>query len=351
MIKPSFLLLSLIGASTVAQAQSSVSLSGTVDVYANHVKGSLTSRSQVSSGGNSTSKLILRATEDLGGGLKAGFWLESGLGADTGTGQASNSNNQPSGTTTAPAGTQGLTFNRRSYLYLGGAWGELRLGREWSPTYETFTPRFDPFSVASGIAINYTASINANGVRYSNNIAYITPKFFGFSANLQHWFGENVSGTATSKDGSGEGARLYYEQGKLIAALAFARTHFAAGDAIYRNVAAAYDFGPVRLSAVVTHDQQAALKQEGALIGVTAPLGQSELKGTYSVLKTNATRLNPEAKKLALGYVYHLSKRSAIYTTVARIHNSKGSAVAFSGATTAANQSSTGVDVGIRHNF
>ena len=62
--------------------------------------------------------------------------------ADVGKGQASNTNNQPSGATDADS----LMFNRRSMLYLAGPLGELRLGREWSPTYETFTAKFDPLT-------------------------------------------------------------------------------------------------------------------------------------------------------------------------------------------------------------
>lgn len=349
-MKKSLLLLTVLGASGCAHAQSSVTLSGTVDVYANRATGSLTSRSQVSSGGNNTSKVILRATEDLGGGLTAGFWLESGMLADTGTFQASNSNNQPSGTTTAPAGTQGLTFNRRSILILAGPWGEMHMGRDWSPTYDAFTARFDPFGVGSGIGVNYTASINTNSVRVSNDLTYITPRFYGLAANIQHWAGENASGAVNSRDGSGDGIKLNYDQGKLGAVAAFARTHFAAGDAIYRNVAAIYDFGPVRIAGVWNNAQQGTLKQKGLLLGATVPIGLHELKASYSTHRTNAAG-NPEAKKVALGDVYNLSKRSVIYATVVRIQNSNGSTVAIAGSTTAPNKPSSGYDIGIRHNF
>lgn len=349
-MKKSVLILSALGAAAAAHAQSSVTLTGTVDVYLNQVKGSLTKRTQVSSGGNSTSKLTLRVKEDLGDGLSAGLWLESGFTADTGTFQASNTNNQPSGTSTATAGTQGLTFNRRSILFLAGPWGELHMGRDWSPMYETYTGKYDPFAVATGIAINYTAGINPNHIRLSNDIAFITPRFGGFSANIQRWFGENTSNTPTGKDGGGEGIRLQYDQDKFGAAVVFARTQFAAGDALYRSVAAVYDFGPVKISANLNHDQQGALKLKGAMAGWWVPLGLHEFKGSFSTHTTNVGR-HPEAKKLALGYVYSLSKRSALYATYARIANSKGSTVAINGSTTAADRSSTGYDIGVRHNF
>jgi len=140
----SLLPVSLLVASAAAHAQSSsLSIAGTVDLYANRVTGSETSRYLVESGGNSTSKLIFRGSEDLGGGLTAGFWLEAGQSLDTGMGQASNINNTPQGATPVA----GLTWNRRSIITLAGNWGEIHLGRDWSPTYDTFTSRFDPFGV------------------------------------------------------------------------------------------------------------------------------------------------------------------------------------------------------------
>ena len=67
----------------------------------------------------------------------------------------------------------------------------------------------------------------------------------------------------------------------------------------------------------------------------------------------------PRERKLALGYVHNLSKRTALYATVARVKNSStlaaipqstvNSAVAIPAAV--ANGRSTGYDIGIRHSF
>jgi predicted porin len=349
-MKKSFWMVAAFGTTTAALAQSSVTLSGTVDVYANRAVGSIASRNSVASSGNHSSKLILRATEDLGDGLKAGFWLEAGLNADTGLGTASNANNQPSGASPAPAGTQGLTFNRRSNVSLSGRFGELQLGRNWSPTYDAFTGRFDVFGVGSGIALNYIASINPNHVRVSNGVAYITPRIFGVSANIQHWLGENPGNAANSKDGTGQGIRLNIDHGRFGAVVAWARTQFLAGDAIYRNAAATYDFGAVRLTANITHDQQGSVRQRGALLGLLMPVGLGEYKATFSTFRNNAPR-QPEGKKFVIGYAHNLSKRTAAYVTLARIENSNGAAHAIMGATTAPDRPSTGFDVGVRHNF
>jgi predicted porin len=348
-MKKTLICLSALGLCTAAYAQSSVSLSGTADATLTRGTGSLTSRSGVGSGGNSTSKLIFRGTEDLGGGLSALFWLEAGFLIDSGSGQATSTNNQPSGNTTAG----GMTFNRRAIVGLKGSWGEVHLGRDWSPMYDAYTGRYDPFGVGVGIGINYAASFTqANGaVRVSNALGYTTPKVWGgLSANVQKWFGENPGGAATSGDGSGEGIRLNYDSGPVSAAVHWGRTDYAAGNAVYRAAAASYNFGPAKASAIYNYDSQGAIAQKGALVGVWVPVGAGEVKASYSRLRSDALG-EPTAKKLAVGYVHNLSKRTALYTTLAHVTNSGGSRQALGGATTGANQGSNGFDLGIRHNF
>ena len=76
-------------ASSGASAQSSVTLFGVVDVGVRQVDNGGVRQSQLSTDGLSSSRLGFRGVEDLGGGLKAGFWLESQVNADTGTTNAS----------------------------------------------------------------------------------------------------------------------------------------------------------------------------------------------------------------------------------------------------------------------
>src|SRR4051812_49487693 len=92
-------------------AQSSVTMWGIVDVNVQHFNaGGVGTVNAVGSGSLSTSQLGFRGVEDLGDGMRAGFWLEGSLNPDVGTGRATNTNNQASGAT--PAG--GFQFDRRS---------------------------------------------------------------------------------------------------------------------------------------------------------------------------------------------------------------------------------------------
>jgi predicted porin len=97
------------------------------------------------------------------------------------------------------------------------------------------------------------------------------------------------------------------------------------------------------------------LTGRGYLGAVTVPVGPGLIKLSYSQYTTDVpVGTDPRAKKLALGYVHNLSKRTAIYTTFAKVsNNSTSNASVFTGAAAAGalGASSTGYDLGIRHSF
>src|SRR5437868_11068568 len=185
----------------IASAQSSVTLFGVVDAavsnYTNNSQTPLgnrytTSQTKLTNSGYNSSRLGFRGTEDLGGGLAASFWLEAGLNNDDGTGAATGG---------------GLAFNRRSTVSLSGAFGEVRLGRDYTPTFWNDTV-FDPFgtngvgtnliSTANGFSSNgartggFTA--NQNYVRASNSIGYfLPPNLGGFYGQVMYSFNEKTS--------------------------------------------------------------------------------------------------------------------------------------------------------------
>lgn len=346
-MKRYILLLSSIGLSASALAQSSVTIFGVVDATVAYGSGSIANRTQLAQSGNFASRLGFRGTEDLGGGLKAGFWLEAGMNNGDGAGIVTNTNNQSTGS----SGGGGLTFGRRSTVQFAGPWGELRLGRDLTPQYWGYL-KGDPFgNVGVGAAVNYTASITGpTNTRASNSIAYFSPLLSGLSANLMHYFGENASGAATSRDGTGTGVRLAYTAGHLSVGAAFARTEYAAGDTYQRNIDAQWDFGSARLVGDLSRDRAGTVSAHGGSLGLIVPVGVGELKAAYSLHKTDAAG-SPGTKKLAVGYVHNLSKRTALYATYATLRNSGGAAFALNGAVTAPNQSSSGLDLGLRHNF
>ncbi|WP_137920422.1 porin [Hydrogenophaga sp. 2FB] len=347
-MKKSILLLSAFGAACAANAQTSVTLYGVIDVAVTRGNGSVSDRTMLGRGALSPNRFGLRGNEDLGGGMSAGFALEAGYNADDGTGGSTNTNNQNSGVVSG-----GLVFSRASYLRLGGAWGEVRAGRDYVPQYLNFGIG-DPLGlVGAGAALNYTNIITGpTSARASNGLFYYSPSMLGgLVVNLAHYRGENMTGIPTEDDGTGNGIRLSYQAGAFVGGVGWGQTHYAAGDATQRNVAASYDLGGVKLMGMLSRDRLGTLQSRGGVFGAHAKVGAAGLlRAAYSTHRTNAVG-TPESKKLALSYVHSFSKRTALYTTVARVSNSGGASVALNGARTGANRISTGWDVGMRHSF
>ena len=371
----------------LACAQSSVTLFGVVDAGLTYqsttsrdtTTGASVKQSKTSLGnsGYNSSRIGFRGTEDLGGGLAASFWLEAPITNDDGA-------------------TGISTFARRSTVSLSGGFGELRLGRDYTPTFWNDTV-FDPFgtngsgtNVISTVSGNTTLN-NANYVRASNSIGYfLPPNLGGFYGQFQYALHENASTDATSTTAASSssagryvGGRFGYANGPLDVALGVGRSTVVDTTALQRsvqtiNLGASYDFGPVKLfgelsnvknkfdyTAVAdTHDSY-----NGYLIGATVPVGAGLIRVAYSQVRYNEgvagiTGEDPLARKFAIGYVHNLSKRTALYATVARVNNRNdvnytGSLVSASttgyGSTgtgyTGLPRSSTGYDFGIRHAF
>jgi predicted porin len=363
-MKRTLTVLAILAATSHASAQSSITLFGTVDATLAHGSGSLASKTQLTNSGMKSSQIGFRGTEDLGGGMSASFWLEAGMSNDDGQGASSSANNQliapfnPVTGANAPvrAGTQGLTFNRRSTLSLAGSWGELRLGRDYVPSFWNIAA--DPFSFNGvGQTVLGAAALGAPTVqvRASNSVAYLLPaNLGGFYGHAQYYLGENLSNAgATRRDGTGANVRLGYASGPINAAIGTARTHYATGDLSMVNVMGQYDFGVARLIANYqreTIDAPVKVTARGGLIGTRIPLGAHEARFSYSTYR-NDSGAHPGTTKLAAGYIYNLSKRTALYATYARVKNRGGAAISLNGSSTAANASSSGFDLGIRHDF
>ena len=337
-------------ASAPAFAQSSVSIAGMVDTRVALGRGSVADRKSLTDGGYAASRLIFRGTEDLGGGLSASFWLESGFNSDDGTGLPTNTNNQASGAT--PAGS--MTFGRRSTVSLAGPWGELRLGRDYVPNFWNFGT-YDAFlGNGAGASLTWT-NVNFIGpttYRASNSVGYFVPRGLGgIFGQAMYFRGENGSSAgATRDDGNGWGFRGGFQNGPLEVAAAMTHTDLAAGDAVERNVGGMVDAGFARVLANVSRDKRGAISAKGWHISTVIPIGLGALRAGVSRYGTNAAGA-PTADKLAVGYIYNFSKRTMAYTTAARLRNGGGASFALNSAVTAPNAKSTGFDLGIRHVF
>lgn len=346
--------LSVLAAASTASAQSSVTLFGTVDQMLQRISNSGgPSVTRLHNSGLTSSHIGFRGTEDLGGGMSASFWIEADIQTDNGTGAiptTSSTNNQTNANSNG-----GLVFNRRSTLSLASNWGELRVGRDYVPQYRN-NAAFDPFGnlgAGTSQALLSTVVPAWVAVRASNSIAYWLPgNLGGIYGTFMHYRGENPSGTPTSGDGTGNGIRVGWASGPFNVSVATGKTSFAAGDTTQSNFGASWDFGVAKVMALITQDKNGALKGKGYLIGGTVPVGVGLIRLSASQYTTQNGITEPRPRKLAIGYVHNLSKRTALYTTYARVRNSGGSAnPAAGGFAPAVNSGSSALDLGIRHNF
>lgn len=327
-MKKSLLALAALSAVASLPAAAAVTLSGTVDTNVQYIdNGTAGSVTSVSSGGNAATQFTFAGNEDLGGGLKASFHLEKGFASDTGA-----------------AADPTSFFNRRSTLSLAGGFGEMRLGRDASPTYVANTA-FDPFG---GVGIAQVSTLipapASTGVFASNQVQWFSPEISGFKANFSLAPSEGVVG------GKYTGGRLAYASGKLGAQFAYGETELGAlGTFKQTTGGASYDLGSVKVQGSVTEGKLGSNKATTVLVGAVMPMGAGELRASYVHADYHVS--NGKSSQFALGYVHNLSKRTALYGTVAYMTNDDALAGGLLGTPTAFGDSSKGVEMGIRHSF
>lgn len=335
-------------AAGTASAQSSVTLFGIVDANLRNVDNSgVGSNTTMNNNGLASSRFGFRGEEDLGGGLKAGFWLESDINPDIGT--------------TNP---NGKLFARRSTLSLMGNFGEVRFGRDLTPS-GSYTYGHDPFGV---IGVGGSANIarfiaQPTFFRSDNSISYIMPKLGGLYGSVMLAPGEGVVlPSTTNLARKYAGGRFGYAQGPIDLSVAAGTTDVDATGGKFKTtgLGAAYNFGVVHLMGHYYRDEltagTGAGKEKRLSLGVTAPFGAHQIRASYN--RSDATGGSAawnanDATQLAVGYVYNLSKRTAMYGTVSRISNDGAATFAISGGKTGITPggNSTGYELGLKHSF
>lgn len=323
---------------SLAQAQSTVTLYGNVDVYLESYRSnSKPAVTQLSSGGLASSKWGLRGSEDLGGGLKTTFKLESGLKADTGAGGSA-------------------LFERGANVGLESTqWGALVLGRQNAPmndalvwTDSDWATNFSPVTpLLLNPGSNGFASISASGVpqfgpmhlRQSNQVSYNTPAYKGFDAKVAVALGEKAALGPGVTARNAVGASLRYNQGPVLATLALHQggqdTAAGANKQNAYNLALRYNLGAATVSAdFYSNTNQLANGSEpalhGTVLGVLVPRGPWAYVAQFGRVRDNGLDYAGSAKAtgtsdlINLGVHYYLSKSTMLYARATHVRDSNG---------------------------
>jgi predicted porin len=296
--------------STGASAQSAT-LYGLLDVSGARVKpvgGEATE--QLDSGDMTRGFLGFRGAEDLGGGLRAVFKLESYVRVNNGSVGRNDTD---------------TFFSRESSVGLSGAFGTTVLGRTVSPLWLS-TINFNPFGEASGFSPSSRQYFGSRGVilgdsRWSNSINYSnsatdSPLRVNVAASLAPLNG-------TPQPGHNYGGSLSYITGPFAATLAAERIRnssqplppgFDRQKAVL--LGATYDFkflrvyGQVgRVKTEANTDLQTILYQLGAAI----PIGNSVILAAYGHSHMKSPLSGTTDSTTSLAYDYYFSKNTDLY--------------------------------------
>ncbi|CAG9232599.1 Porin_4 domain-containing protein [Paraburkholderia tropica] len=388
-MKKTLILAGVLGAFAMsAHAQSSVTLYGSLDagiVYANNAGGhSLWAQG---SGALSHNYFGLKGSEDLGGGLKAIFKLESGF--NIGNGSFSESD---------------TIFNRQAYVGLqSDQYGALTLGRQ----YDSMNQYLAPLSEAGAGFGNNLAGHPFDNDNFAqtfsikNAVKYSSANYAGFQFGGMYGFSNQADGFANSRAWS---AGASYSNGPLNVAAGYLQLNnsgtvggntsgAASADSnisarLQRSfgVGANYTYGPAQVGFVWSHSQIDGLQSLGSggatlagVSGLNLHMDNYEINGAYhltpalafigsytftdgTVTGTGTGDQSPKWHTVVLGTDYSLSKRTDVYLAGVYQHasgslgvNSAGQSLQNVAAINTLSPSSTNnqiaATIGLRHRF
>jgi predicted porin len=365
-------------AATGAFAQSSVTLYGRIDAglfnqtTENQAVGSKVTKFDLAGAQNTKTgaRLGVTGVEDLGGGLKAGFVIETRVNIDKSTNIAGG----------AAQGTFGAT--RQANINLNGGFGTVVLG--------TYYNAFDDLRYAHSPNIGGLAGGDTFGTfggrlseRSENALGYSTPSFGGFKIRASVLSRKNngdlmTPGTSalglTSNAGSGGiatlaptagqktqgfGAAAGYDNGPLsvLGVFGTAKQNFtAAGTPLIQKTndygfTVKYDFG-VAVPYFIFEDTKTTnstagffAKSRGFEVGAKFPLGAFTPYVTFNAMKnnTNAAGSTDKIRALQIGTNYDISKRTSAYVALGTDKTKNDTAATFT--------KRNGVALGLVHKF
>ncbi len=403
-MKKTLVALATLASCGAAFAQSSVTLYGLADIGITSVSGYTQGRvTALSSGIMEGSRWGIRGNEDLGGGWRALFTLESRVELDTGS-----VSNRPASATQIPdrltaglptlvatgvtgaIGSQlgvnlgGNLFDRQAFLGLVTPIGGFLAGRQYTPAFETLGT-FDIMNVQSSLSPAQLISVPAGvDIRANNSLQYRIVQG-PFNAAAMVAFGEVGGNSSASRL---VGANGMYKTDAFSVGLGFNSKKNSAGQQALKSTfaGASATLGSFTLSGVygVIDEPNASsgpeltaglttagvpaplvsgivdrLKQDAALIHVGARYNMGAAgQVTVAYNQVNDKRAsNADVASYGIAYTYPLSKRTNLNAVLTRVNNKGTAQVApggngyLGGVTAKAGTDSNAIAFGIRHSF
>lgn len=370
-MKKAVIALAVLAPYAFVQAQSSVTVYGVVDtsISLGDGGGSIGRTTRIDSGAGLGSRFGFKGQEDLGGGLKAVFTLESGLDSTTGASQQG-----------------GLLFGRQAFVGITAdqGWG-VTLGRQLSPSNVALGTADamgqTHWGSTSGSGLGTLQSPGSAGVQGAgcqgattriNNSAMGSWTGGGFTGRLMFGAGdENASGSGRLVSPS-----ITYQSGPLMVTAAYTRIRQCAQDIAATAkpdwqtetvVGGAYDFGAARLFAGYYNFNPSEANQVVGpttfvnhrvfWVGTRIPVGTTgTIKAQVMQLKQELSGEDASGTSIGLAYLHSLSKRTTVYVSTARMKNNSQAKFGLAGATAVQSADGLGaspkvLSLGVTHSF
>lgn len=340
----------------MAQAQSNVSLYGIADgglIYTSKTLNATTGQNaghqfSLTDSGLSPSNFGMQGTEDLGGGLKAEFKLESGYSIANGGFNDSNGN----------------FFGRQAYIGLESGWGEVKAGLQYSPFFLA-TYELDPrgLSQTGSSLIMYLDNLLATGIFTPNAVSYTTPVLWGFQASGLLSLGGVAGDFQNGRQYSGS---LKYDNGTFMLSASYFNASASTGSALMTPVPTqlgvdigAMQFGGSykigKLTAKVSYVNYKVGDVHNDVYGGGVDfLALPQLDLNAGVWYEDQRHETENHSLLAgVGASFYLSRRTTLYGQVAVVsnHGTMDTGLSVTDALFSPTGTTTGVTVGIRHIF
>ncbi len=294
-----------------AQAQTNVSLYGSLDMSLESVNGDANggnSDLRVTDGVWSQSRLGFKGSEDLGGGLKGIFQIEHRFRPDTGA------------QTSATSFWQG-----QSWVGLGGGFGEIKLGRMYTPIFQALLP-----GDTTGYSwYNNQVGLGGTRVRFGNEIEYKSPSLGGFTIYGAYAASGGLADTAQEPAGATSDATKIGDTLGVAGVGAFGPIKFGLGyhsikDGAVGNTGTRKEIGasvggtigPVGIGLTFATVDPSGDNNKTKAFGATASMGFGAGTVYVSFTKTNPDGNNNNSTGLGLTYSHGLSKRTFAYASV-----------------------------------
>lgn len=305
----------LAAAATPASAQSSVTVYGRFNTTLERQDDGGVKSTALN---NNSSRIGFKGTEDMGGGLKAGFQLEHGFRSDTGAAAAT-------------------FWGRQTEVNLSGGFGMLRLGNFTSEAYYATADYVSNHNHDTGRSSD---ALYAYIGRNSNKIAYRLPEF---TKDL------SIEGSVALKESTAGATDTYdFAVNYALGPLALGAGYEKNDKANQFAVRALYDGGAFLVGGYIQRDKDGYGAGYGNRTSIRLSaaymLGASEFHVNYGNAGNYSNRSNSKADQFTLGYNYKLSKRTKVYGYYTKVDDKAAAGKQIYG-------DSNSFALGVRHNF